>query len=120
MACARGAQRLDRDLGEGEEQQATAVRGHMALLAELLAMQRARLDAKLRQHALEAQVPSLGWSRVKGKSRATPGACACAIVYYTTNVLMCTMCNKMLHGLLCWQTLCLPAPAVAEQPLIVP
>lgn len=57
MHGARCAQRLDRDLGEGEEQQATAVRGHMALMAELLALQRARLGAALRQHALEVQVP---------------------------------------------------------------
>lgn len=52
------AQRLDADLGEGEEQQATAVRAHMALMAQLLALQRARLDASLAQHLAEAQVTS--------------------------------------------------------------
>lgn len=50
------AQRLDADLGEGEEQQATAVRAHMALMGQLLALQRARLDAALQQHLAEAQV----------------------------------------------------------------
>ncbi len=56
------AQRLDRDLGEGEEQQAAAVRGHMALLAELLALHGGRLDAMLRQDAAEARVrAALAW-----------------------------------------------------------
>jgi len=57
------AQRLDRDLGEGEEQQAAAVRGHMALLAELLALHGGRLDAMLRQDAAEARVrAAAAWS----------------------------------------------------------
>ena len=55
VACSR-AQRLDADLGEGEEQQATVVRAHMVLMAQLLALQRARLDAALQQHFAEAQV----------------------------------------------------------------
>lgn len=50
------AQRLDRDLGEGEEQQATAVRGHLALMGELLALNGSRLDTMLRQQAAEVQV----------------------------------------------------------------
>lgn len=68
----RCAQRLDRDLGEGEEQQATAVRGHMALMAELLALQRARLGAALRQHALEVQVPHPSSDTITVTSLAGP------------------------------------------------
>jgi len=61
-------QRLDRDLGEGEEQQAAAVRGHMALLAELLSLHGGRLDVMLRQDAAEAQVRGApAWGIGKGR-----------------------------------------------------
>ncbi|KAK9835217.1 hypothetical protein WJX81_006428 [Elliptochloris bilobata] len=67
-------QRLDADLGEGEEQQATVVRAHMALVAQLLALQRARLDATLRQHFAEAQEEEKRFSEDRGAADASHAA----------------------------------------------